>query len=337
MNLEKQYFITGGSGFIGFHLHRLFGDNNIVNFDITEPTFDYSSVFFKGDICKYADIDAALDLNKCDTIIHLAAKHGDFSISEAEYFRVNEFGMAQIIKAATKHAIKQIIFFSSVAVYGNNLEPSTELTPPNPNNPYGASKLAAEKLLTAWAAADAARCAVIIRPAYVYGERNFANMYRLLQMIESNRYVHIGSKPVIKSIAYVENLALAVQFLIERMTHGITIYNYADEPQIASHDIAEYFAKYLGKRKIRTVPYFLVYPFAMAFDLLSRLTGRDYSINVARLDKFLTATHHTSVRFKAEKFEPIYDNQEGLRRMAYWYLNRNIKSEAIPKKTVVAL
>ena len=231
MNLSNRFFITGGSGFIGFHLHQSLNQNNIVNFDLCEPNFDCDSTFVKGDICQYDDIDAALKLNSCDTIIHLAAKHGDFNISEADYFRVNEYGMRQLIKAATKHSVKKIIFFSSVAVYGNNLEPSTEQTTPKPNNAYGASKLAAEEILTEWASNDPSHCTVIIRPAYVYGERNFANMFRLLQMIDDNKYVNIGSKPVIKSIAYVKNLTSATKFIIERMSSGLNIYNYSKKNQ----------------------------------------------------------------------------------------------------------
>jgi GlcNAc-P-P-Und epimerase len=334
LNTSNRFFITGGSGFIGSHLHQVLNQSDIINFDLNPPTYEYSSTFVKGDICLFENIDNALHLYPCETIIHLAAKHGDFGIPESEYFRVNVEGIKQLIKAAKKHSIKKIIFLSSVAIYGTNTNPSNEQTLPNPNNSYGSSKLAAEKILSEWYNEDASRCAIIIRPTYVYGEGNRANMFRLLQMIEFNKYVQISYKKVIKSIAYVKNLTDAILFLTNHNNQGLEIYNYSDNPQMTSFEIAQLLSKYLGKKNIRTLPYFLVYPIALIFDLISWLTRHDYQINSKRLKKFLTSSYFTTSLNEKLGFKARFDNEEGLKKMVEWYRKLDKSKKVSSNKAV---
>jgi GlcNAc-P-P-Und epimerase len=334
LNSSNRFFITGGSGFIGSHLHQVLNQSDIINFDLNPPSFKSNSTFFRGDVCRYEDIDNALQLHPCNTIIHLSAKHGDFGISESEYFRVNVEGIKQLMKAAKKHSIKKIIFLSSVAIYGNNTKPSNECTTPNPINPYGVSKLAAEKILTEWYNEDTSRCALIIRPAYVYGEGNRANMFRLLQMIESNKYVQISYKKVIKSVAYVKNLTDAIVFLTNHINQGLEIYNYSDNPQMTSFEIAQLLSKYLGKKNIKTLPYFLVYPIALFFDFISWLTRHDYQINSKRLKKFLTSSHFSTSLNEKLGFKARFDNEEGLKKMVEWYKNLEKSKNVSVNKTV---
>ena len=63
--------------------------------------------------------------------------------------------------------------------YGDRDDLADEDTVPAPTSPYGASKLAAEKLAEQWQVADPTRCVTIIRPCAVYGERNISNMMKM--------------------------------------------------------------------------------------------------------------------------------------------------------------
>ena len=85
-----------------------------------------------------------------DCVIHLAAAHHDFGISEQEYFDVNESGTEKLLQMMTNYGVKTIIFYSSVAIYGTKKIPADENSDPDPENPYGASKLAAEKKIIDW-------------------------------------------------------------------------------------------------------------------------------------------------------------------------------------------
>lgn len=314
----KRTLFTGASGFIGYHFHQVLAAETFGNIDLREPEFDDHSTFIKGDIRKPEDVERAIASFPCERIVSLAAEHKDFGLSEEDYFKTNEHGTEVICQAATRHGIKEIIFYSSVAVYGNNKVPSDENLPPNPNLPYGASKLAGEKVLERWCQEQDDRSVLIIRPTVVFGERNVANMFRLIHQIRAGRYFHIGDGKNIKSVAYVKNIVDATLYLMEKMTPGVSVYNYADEPQLTSREIAAQISTSLKKKDPITLPYWAVYGLALPFDLLIKLTGKDLPVSTNRVSKFCTETFHKADKLLAEGFSPKYSTQQGLQNMVSW-------------------
>jgi len=323
--------LTGGSGFIGSHFHKCLPNEHLVNLDLTEPTFPHQATFLKGDIRKEEDVMDAVRNRDITTIISLAAKHHDFGIGHDEYFDTNEEGTAVLCKAASAHHIKNIIFFSSVAVYGLRDETSEESMTPIPDSPYGASKLAGEKVLKNWAAEDKSRSVVIVRPTITFGSNNVANMHNLIRQIDSGLYFHLGKADNIKSIAYVENVVKAVLFLKARMTRGVSIYNYADEPQLSTRQIGEVIAQALDKKIRLTVPKSLGVMMGLPFDLLIKLTGKNLPISTARIKKLGTPTHHSARKIFSEGFTPDYTTIDGLVKMVEWY---KMKSQEVSPKVL---
>lgn len=316
--IKHKLLMTGASGFIGSHFHNVLPHEQIVNLDLNAPKFKNKAHFVKGDIRKIEDVERALATQDCDTILSLAAEHKDFGISRDDYFKTNEFGTKVLCDAATKKGIKNFIFYSSVAIYGNNTTPSDEEMTPNPSNHYGASKLAGEKVLRAWAAEDPERKVLVIRPVVVYGERNLANMYRLIEQIRKGRYFHIGEGKNVKSIAYVRNLVAGTMHLMQKMEPGFHAFNYADEPQLSSREIANTISQALGKNNPLTLPYALVYAMGIPFDIAIKLTGKDLPISTNRVKKFCTETYHTASKIRNAGFVPEYSNVTGLQRMVKW-------------------
>ena len=83
-----------------------------------------------------------------------------------------------------QNGVKNIIFTSSVAVYGLNKKNPNEQRPTDPFNHYGKSKLKAEEVLREWYEKDPENRQVqIIRPTVIFGERNRGNVYNLLKQI----------------------------------------------------------------------------------------------------------------------------------------------------------
>jgi len=324
----SKILITGGSGFIGGHFHHYVPGESIVNLDLETPAFDHDATFFKGDIRNAADVQRAMEGQNIKTILSLAAKHHDFGIGHDEYFDTNEDGTAIICKAATANNIKEIIFFSSVAVYGDIETVSNESVTPSPSSPYGASKLAGEKVLTDWAHQDPTRKVLIIRPALVFGANNMANMRNLIRQIDSGLYFHLGKADNVKSIAYVENIVQATLFLKERMTAGVAIYNYADEPQLNTRQIGDAIADALHKKIRITVPRALGIFMGLPFDALIWMTGKNFPISSARIRKLGTQTYHSAEKIFNEGFRPTFTIIEGLRKMVAWY-----KSKPLEKST----
>lgn len=311
--------LTGGSGFIGSHFHTAIPNHDIVNLDLERPNFPFKSVFVQGDIRIEKDVRKAVADRGITSIISLAAKHHDFGIGHDEYFDTNEDGTRIICKVATDYNINEIIFYSSVAVYGIREEISTENLETKPDSPYGESKLAGEKVLIEWAKEKPERKVLIIRPTLVFGKNNMANMRNLIKQIDSGLYFHLGKADNVKSIAYVENLVQATLFLKERMKPGVSIYNYADEPQLTTRAISNVIADTLNKKIRLSVPKTLGVMMGLPFDIIIKLTGKNLPISSARIKKLGTATHHSAKKVFSDGFQPRYSTVEGLKKMVDWY------------------
>jgi GlcNAc-P-P-Und epimerase len=317
----EKIVITGGSGFIGSHFHNAIPNELLINLDLNSPTFPNKSKYVQGDIRNRKDVEKAFGSEKIKTILSLAAKHHDFGIGHDEYFDTNEDGTKVICDVASQFGINEIIFYSSVAVYGMLDRITSEASEPSPDSPYGASKLAGEKVLIKWALENPARKLLIIRPTVVFGPNNMANMRSLIRQIDSGLFFHIGKADNIKSIAYVENIVQATLFLKEKMKPGVAIYNYSDEPQLTSREISNIIASSLSKKIRFTMPKFIGVMFGLPFDLIIYLTRKNLPISSSRIKKLATATHHSAKKIFSEGFTPRYSTKDGLKKMVEWYKN----------------
>jgi len=315
--------ITGNAGFIGTYLTDILLKNRqeVKGLDIN-PRKDVIQGFtqIEGNVLDSGSVRKAM--HGVDCIVHLAAEHKDFGITEEQYFKVNVDGTKVILEVAAELQIKKFIFYSSVAVYGSR-QPSSDDTMPQPNNYYGASKLKAEEEIWEWVRADASRRVVIIRPTAVYGPRNHANIFRLVKQVSDGRFIWVGNGSDIKSLAYVENLVDATVFISSRMEEGIFIYNYADSPHLTTNEIVHIIA---AKAEVKVprlkIPWSLAITTASTFDVLGKIFNIDFSITSARIRKFNTPTCHKAEKIFALGFHPRFAIEEGIEKMVKWYIEQ---------------
>ena len=146
-------FITGIAGFLGsnladFYIKKGFsvsGCDNLVGGDLDNVSSKVN--FVKAD-CE--DLNKMKELTKnIDVVIHAAAyAHESLSIFSPYLISKNIIdGSTAVFSAAIQNKVKRIVFCSSMARYGNIDQPFRENDVPNPVDPYGISKLAAEKIL----------------------------------------------------------------------------------------------------------------------------------------------------------------------------------------------
>jgi len=322
-----KVLVIGNSGFVGGFLTKKLAEKGyeVRGMDVNPPaTGESVSSFVRGSIVNYKDVlNAAVG---CKCIINLAAKHHDFGITQEEFFAVNVKGTKNMLDAASELGIKKVIFYSTVAVYGNLKGPAVEGSLMHPVSVYGKSKLAAEQQVQSWIVREAAHEAVIIRPAVVFGPNNFGNMYNLINTIYRKRFMFVGPGNNVKSIAYVENLADATIFLLERMKPGVDIYNYTDYPEMTISKIVETILQSLSypSPKIR-IPLKPALALASIFDVLGKMTGHNFPITAYRIKKFNTPTHFKSNKIRSEGFYQHVSLQEGFQRMVDWYLENKDK------------
>lgn len=147
--MKKNILITGGLGFIGSHLLEKLNDLNylttvIDNFAVN-PQYKPSKKVkvFRQDISDPKVIDLVVKL-KPQVIIHLAADNRVTS-TQAEALKSNVIGTFNLLEAGKRAGIKQFIFSSSAAVYGDPASlPINETHPTRPISAYGLSKLTGE-------------------------------------------------------------------------------------------------------------------------------------------------------------------------------------------------
>lgn len=321
---EVKICITGGSGFIGryFCEQLLAQGHTLTNLDLIPPDWDDSDVeFFHGDVRDPDAVRAALA--GCDVVIHLAAAHHDFGIEHDTYFAVNEGAARLLCEVMDEMQIRRAVFFSTVAVYGDAPEPNHEETVPEPNSPYGASKLAGEKVFQEWTEKGEGRRCLVIRPTVTFGPRNFANVYTLIDQIHRGRFVVVGKGTNIKCLSYVENTVDATFYLWEREDlPAFDVYNYITKPDLTSMEITKTVYEAFGKKMPWfRIPMWLALLAAVPFDIVIALTGKNLPISSARVKKMYSVqTNFESSKLLATGFQPRFDSREGLKKMVDWYL-----------------
>ncbi|MEO0184693.1 MAG: NAD-dependent epimerase/dehydratase family protein [candidate division WOR-3 bacterium] len=217
--------------------------------------------------------------------------------------------------------IKNLIYYSSVAVYGTQDKPTTEESPLTPDTDYGRSKLAAENAILKWAEEDKSRSVIIIRPTVIFGLENYGNVYNLIDKIYKRRFIFVGDGSNIKSVAYVENLVDATIFLMDHLKPGVQIFNYSDEPQMTTREIVEIITEFIPNSVPRfKIPLSIAVSLGSIFDILAKVTGYNFPITAKRMKKFNTATHHKAEKIRQLGFEQKISIKKGFKRMVDWYL-----------------
>ncbi len=170
---KRNILITGGAGFIGSHVVRLFvnkyKDYEIINYDkltyagnlenLKDVSDSSNYTFVKGDILDETLLDEVFEKYKIDGVIHLAAEsHVDRSISNPlEFIQTNIVGTACLMNAAKKYwenDFENKLFYhvSTDEVYGSLGKTGyfTEETSYDPRSPYSSSKASSDHIVRAY-------------------------------------------------------------------------------------------------------------------------------------------------------------------------------------------
>jgi UDP-glucose 4-epimerase len=147
--------ITGGAGYIGSHIveQLIKKKKNVIILDnlVTgyKKLINKQAKFVKADIKNKSKVIKIIKDNNITSIIHLAAY---LNVSEAEknkkkYYQNNIVGTRNLLEACKNSSVKNIIFSSSCAVYGNVKGSVVENRKPNPQGYYGYTKYKGEELI----------------------------------------------------------------------------------------------------------------------------------------------------------------------------------------------
>lgn len=262
----KNIFVTGGAGFIGSAFVRLSLELqpfcNIINFDALTYAGNLDNLkgldesrhrFVRGDIADRAAVIASL-VSNTDAIVNFAAEsHVDRSIASADDFiRTNIIGTQVLLDAAREKGVKRFLQVSTDEVMGSLPEDSesffTESSAFAPNNPYAASKAAAEHLVRA-AHHTFGLHAITTRCGNNYGPRQFPE--KLIPLALSNA---LGGETIpiygdgknVRDWIYVDDHCRAIMMALERGRAG-AVYNIGARNEKRNLDVIESLLDQLDK------------------------------------------------------------------------------------------
>jgi len=154
-NSRANILVIGGAGYIGSHIVKALCDKrySVTIYDNLssgqKKNIDKRAKFYKGDILDKKSLDKIFSI-KFHCVIHLAAlkSAGESMIRPEKYSENNIVGTINILNTMVKHRVKNIIFSSSAATYGNpKYLPMDEKHPQEPENYYGYTKMEIERML----------------------------------------------------------------------------------------------------------------------------------------------------------------------------------------------
>ena len=333
MNFERTLIITGGAGFIGSHVVRLFVNKypsykiinldkltyagNLANLRDVEDRPNYR--FVRMDICDFEGVLALMREERVDGIIHLAAEsHVDRSIKDPFTFaQTNVMGTLSLLQAAKcyweslpeKYEGKRFYHISTDEVYGA-LEMDgtlfTEQTKYQPHSPYSASKAGSDHFVRAFHDTYGMPT-VVTNCSNNYGPYQFPE--KLIPLFINN-IRHRKPLPVygrgenVRDWLYVEDHARAIDTIFHRGQVAET-YNIGGFNEWKNIDIV--------KLLIKVTDRLLGRPEGADLDLITYVTDRAghdlrYAIDSRKLQKELG-------------WEPSLQFEEGIEKTVRWYLD----------------
>ncbi len=327
--MQKTILITGGAGFIGSHVVRLFttkyADYKIINLDKltyagnlhnlkdVESLSNYE--FIKGDILDTKLLSSLFDKYSFDGVIHLAAEsHVDRSISNPiEFVETNVIGTVNLLNAAKnawKNDFSGKLFYhiSTDEVYGSLGKEGffVETTPYDPRSPYSASKASSDQFVRAYY--HTYKLPVIISNcSNNYGPNQFPEKLIPLAInnIKNNKTIPIyGKGDNVRDWLFVEDHAKAIDLLFHNAKIGET-YNIGGDNEWTNLDLIKTLCRIMDDRLDRKS--------GTSEKLISFVTDRAghdlrYAIDFGKINQNFS-------------WKPQLNFQEGLELTVDWYLS----------------
>jgi len=328
MSTSKNILITGGAGFIGSHLVRLFvkkyANYHIYNLDKLTYAGNLENIrdienydnytFIKGDIVDKEFIQKIFKEKKINAVIHLAAEsHVDRSISNPlEFVMTNVIGTVNLLQAANQNWNEESdnLFYhvSTDEVYGSLQDTGkfTEQTAYDPHSPYSAAKASSDHFVRAYY--DTYKLPIIISNcSNNYGPNQFPEKLipLFINNIKQKKSLPVyGNGKNVRDWLYVEDHVAAIDLLFHKGKLGET-YNIGGNNELTNIDLIYTLCELVDKKlnqKKGTSKQLITY--------VKDRAGHDlrYAIDISKINN-------------AFGWKPSLDFSAGLEKTIDWYLS----------------
>ncbi|MBD98593.1 MAG: dTDP-glucose 4,6-dehydratase [Verrucomicrobia bacterium] len=326
--MSKNVLITGGAGFIGSHLVRLFVNKykeyKIINYDLLTYAGNLENIsdietadnytFVKGDICDSELLKQVFEKYEINAVIHLAAEsHVDRSITDPlSFINTNIIGTATLMNVARGYwkdefEDKRFYHVSTDEVYGSLSETGffTETTSYDPRSPYSASKASSDHLVRAYYHTYEFPV-VISNCSNNYGANQFPEKLipLFIHNIKNNKPLPVyGKGDNVRDWLWVNDHAQAIDVIFHNAQNGET-YNIGGNNEWKNIDLIKILCKIMDQRLGREV--------GASEKLITYVKDRQghdkrYAIDATKLKNKLS-------------WEPSITFEEGIEITVDWYL-----------------
>lgn len=274
----RHTVVTGASGFIGRALCRAIAARGGRVTGVARGPRPPGSLCVNWVAADLAGTTPVLELG-ISAFFHLAGRAhaiSEKSGADEEFARANVTGVRHALDAAAEGGAHTFVLFSSVKVFGDHQQRGeralVEEDTPEPDTPYGRSKLAAEELVFA-----DARIAhrLVIRPALVYGTGVKGNLARMREAVTRGRFPPVRDTGNRRSLVHVDDLVSAALLAASHTHAGGRVYHVTDGEAYSTRRLYLAMCTAAGRNPATwTIPGFVLRGLALAGDATGAIRGR---------------------------------------------------------------
>ena len=323
--------VTGGTGFIGSRLTLRClerGDHvRVLAQENTEAEAkNRSEIEASGAevvLGSVTDVEPGMPLlDGIDVVFHLAAIQHEMDIPDSVFREVNVEGTRRMLRAADAASVDHFVHGSTIGVWGDPQGVLDEDTEPDPDNIYGETKLEGERIAREYSNGLPVT-AIRIPEVYGPGDRRLLKLFR---GVDRGTFPLIGKGENLHHLIYVGDLIDGLIGAAETSATAGEVYLLAGHEAVTTNEMVQTVARVLDADPPRwrfPLPPFVL--LATVLELTLRPLGLQPPLHRRRLDFF-----RKSFTLSADKarshfgFRPTVSFEEGVRRTAHWYRDRNL-------------
>jgi nucleoside-diphosphate-sugar epimerase len=315
--MTLRVLVTGANGFVGKAVSKALlqrGDSvaGVVRHPQTAPPGVREWLL---DVDDFQGIEQRWPVAlQCDAVIHSAARVHVMQETAVDLLRAyrgtNVEGALRVAAAARRAGARRFVFVSTIKAVGESSvgRPINEMDEPLPSDPYGISKLEAERALLDYGRESGLEI-VIVRPPLVYGPGVRANFLQLMNVIAKGVPLPLGAIAARRSLVFVDNLADALVHCATDPRAAGQTFHVTDGRDLSVSELARALAQQL-RVPARLIPV----PVGM-LRVAGRLTGRSAQVDRLIGELRVDASHIC----ECLGWYPPFTVEHGLLETGAWY------------------